>query len=402
MHTRRGGFRTTSSRLWSLHLTRHEIGAVPPKEKRLTRPIRSLVALGAAALLSLGGVSTVATVSASASPASASTRAHLVESPAQAALERAVTPSECARTLLDTYVDGLFNGMTDEQFAFLVAHQDTLLNVPTYDALFFGTPDDPDYALESHAAPIKHTFRDLRRFWNIESADIQLMAMHGDVLLDADRIARTLTAMVRTGQIDTLTPAEIRTEAATVADFMREQGDFYDNPLWTLNAFAFSGEGDPDPVFAALPDKLIVGDGIIDAYDAIGLGDVGVRVIMAHEFGHHVQYELGVFNTGPTDPAEATRRTELMADAMAAYYGTSKKGLALNKKRVADALLTFYTVGDCQFDSPGHHGTPLQRERAADWGADLAAAAKPRSYVLPAATFVELFDQALPQIISGN
>ena len=67
---------------------------------------------------------------------------------------------------------------------------------------------------------------------------------------------------------------------------------------------------------------------------------------MAHEFGHHVQFELGVFDTGPTDPAEATRRTELIADAMAAYYGTHKKGLALNGKRVADALLSFCTAGD--------------------------------------------------------
>ena len=97
-----------------------------------------------------------------------------------------------------------------------------------------------------------------------------------------------------------------------------------------------------------------------------------------------------------------TRMPELMADAMAAYYGTHKQGLALNKKRVADALLSFYTVGDCQFDNPGHHGTPLQRERAADWGADLAAAANPQSYILPPATFVELFDEALSQIISGN
>ena len=145
-----------------------------------------------------------------------------------------------------------------------------------------------------------------------------------------------------------------------------------------------------------------MGDGIIEAYEAIGLGDVGVRVIMAHEFAHHVQFELGVFDTGPTDPAEATRRTELMADAMASYFGTHKKGLALNSKRVADALLSFYTVGDCAFDNPGHHGTPLQRQRAADWGADLAAAAKPRSYVLPAETFVELFEAALPGIISGN
>jgi hypothetical protein len=368
---------------------------------RVTRSIRSLVALGAAVALALGGLSTVA-ATATASPAPASTHRHLVESPAQAALRRAVAPSECAGTLLDTYVDQLFADMTDEQFAFLVAHQDTLLNVPTYDALFFGTSDNPDYALESHAAQIRNTFRDLRRFWDIDSADIQLMAMHGDVLLDAGRIAKTLSAMVATGELDPMTPAEIQTEATTVADFMQKQGDFYDNPLWTFNAFAFSGDGESDPFIASLPDKLIMGDGIIEAYDAIGLGDVGIRVIMAHEFGHHVQYELGVFDTGPTDPAEATRRTELMADAMAAYYGTHKQGLTLNKKRVADALLSFYTVGDCQFDSPGHHGTPLQRERAADWGADLAAAARPRSYIIPPATFVELFDAALPKIISGS
>ncbi len=379
-------------------------GAVrlPSKEMRVTRSIRSIAALGAAVLLTLGGLSTATTASAATTPAPAATQRHLVESPAQAALAQAVAPSECAGTLLDTYIDQLFADMTDEQFAFLVAHQDVLLNVPTYDALFFGTPDDPDYALESHAQQIRNTFRDLRKFWDIQSSDIQLMAMHGDVLLDADRIAKTLTAMVATDQIAPMTPAEIQAEATAVADFMQTQGDFYDNPLWTLNAFAFSGDGESDPFIAALPDKLIMGDGIIAAYDAIGLGDVGIRVILAHEFGHHVQYELGVFDTGPTDPAEATRRTELMADAMAAYYGTHKQGLALNKKRVTDALLSFYTVGDCQFNSPGHHGTPLQRQRAADWGADLAAAAKPRSYILPPATFVQLFDQALPQIISGT
>ena len=155
------------------------------------------------------------------------------------------------------------------------------------------------------------------------------------------------------------------------------------------------------PFIAGLPDKLIIGDGILAAYDAIGLGDVGPRVIMAHEFAHHVQYELGTFDTGPSDAATATRRTELMADAMASYFATHKKGLSLNRKRVSDALLSFYTVGDCSFASPGHHGTPLQRQRAADWGADLAAAASPRSAVLPAATVVEMFDAALPGIISG-
>jgi len=298
---------------------------------------------------------------------------------------------------------GVFAAMTDEQFAFLVAHQDALLAVPTYDALFFGTAGDPDYTLDSHAQQLTKTFRDLKRFWSdVDVDDVQLMAMHGDVLLDAERIAATLTAMVATDQIDPMTPEEIAEEAETVADFMQEQGDFYDNPLWTLNAFAFSAEGETDPIVAALPDKLVFGDGILEAYDAIGLGDVGPRVIMAHEFAHHIQFELGTCDTGPTDEATATRRTELMADAMASYYATHKKGLALNRKRVIDALLSFYTVGDCSFTSPGHHGTPLQRERAAQWGADLAAAARPRSEVLPAATVIEMFDAALPGIISGS
>jgi hypothetical protein len=363
------------------------------------KPIRLIAALATATLLPLAGLSTAATA---ATPAPATTQRHLVEIPAQAAVAQAVTPSECATTLLGDYVDQLIGAMTLEQLTFLIEHQNTLLTVPTYDALFFGTQGDPDYALESHARQITNTFRDLRRFWDIDSSDIQLLAMHGDVLLDADRIAATLTAMVATGVADPMTPAEIEAEAEEVATFMQEQGDFYDNPLWTLNAFAFSGEGESDPFIAALPDKLVMGDGIIEFYDAIGLGDVGVRVIMAHEFAHHVQFELGVFETGPSDPAEATRRTELMADAMASYFATHKKGLALNSKRVADALLSFYTVGDCYFDDPGHHGTPLQRQRAADWGADLAAAAKPRSYVLPAETFVELFEAALPGIISGN
>lgn len=368
----------------------------------MSRQLRWSVALSAAALLPIGVLAPVAIATAAAPSATTTQSGHqLVEVPARAALRDAVDPSECTTTLLDDYIDGLFAEMTDEQFNFLVAHQDVLFSMPTYEALFFGSPDDPDFALEGHAQQLTHTFRDLQRFWDIDSSDIQLMAMHPDGLLDADRIAATLRLMVATGEVAPMTEAQIVAEAQTVASFLQTQGDFYANPLWTLNAYAFSAEGETDPVIAALPDKLVFGDGILQAYDAIGLGDVGPRVIMAHEFAHHVQYELDAFDDGPADEAAATRRTELMADAMAAYYATHKKGLALNRKRVADALLSFYTVGDCQFASPGHHGTPLQRQRAADWGADLAAAAKPRSMVLPAATVISMFDAALAGIISG-
>ena len=61
----------------------------------------------------------------------------------------------------------------------------------------------------------------------------------------------TLTLMVQTGELYPMTPAEIAEEAETVAAFMQSQGDFYDNPLWTLNAFAFSGEGESDRTSSA-------------------------------------------------------------------------------------------------------------------------------------------------------
>ena len=122
--------------------------------------------------------------------------------------------------------------------------------------------------------------------------------------------------------------------------------------------------------------------------DAMGLGDVGPRVIMGHEFGHHIQYEQNLFVTNPPLPGpEATRRTELMADSFAGYFGAHKKGLALNAKRVVDAIMAFYVVGDCSFTSTGHHGTPNQRERAATWGTEMAMAAQPKSFVLGSLAF---------------
>lgn len=369
----------------------------------MTRVSRAIATIGVAALLSVGLASPPAGAATSPRPAAASTHRQLVNIPAVAALRHAVDPSPCGRTLLDDYLDGVIASITEAQFTFLINHQDALFNVPTYDALFFGTVGNPDFALRLHAGELQRTFRDIKGFWSdVKSSDIQLIAMHNESLLSVSRITRTLTAMQAAGVVATTSPAAIQAEAQTVATFMAAQGTFIDNPLWTFNAFAFSGAGDPDPTVAALPDKLVFGDGILTAYDAIGLGDVGGRVIMAHEFGHHIQYEIGTFGRNvPTDPAEATRRTELMADSFAGYYSVHKKGLALNKKRVIDALLSFYTVGDCAFDNPGHHGTPLQRQRATAWGADQASAAKPQSYIQPARTFEKNFDAALAGIVTG-
>jgi len=107
--------------------------------KRPTWP----VAIGSGLLLALTAL--VPVPGAAAAPAAPAARADLVDVPARALVERALDPDDyvCGPTMFDFYIDDLINGMTDEQFAFLLDHFDTLLDVPTYAPLFFGTDTDP-------------------------------------------------------------------------------------------------------------------------------------------------------------------------------------------------------------------------------------------------------------------
>ena len=88
------------------------------------------------------------------------------------------------------------------------------------------------------------------------------------------------------------------------------------HPIFTFNALAQSSFFYP-PV-GVLPAKIVIGDGIMEGYTAIGYGDVAPQAILAHEYGHQIQFQWGVF--GDESSPEATRRTELMADAYSAYF----------------------------------------------------------------------------------
>ena len=110
----------------------------------------------------------------------------------------------------------------------------------------------------------------------------------------------------------------------------------------------------------------------MDALESLQIADVGPRAVLGHEFGHHT------------------------------YFTTHSRGLALHAKRVLQGERTFYEVGDCSFDSPGHHGTPNQRLRAAQWGADLAASAHKQGHILPSLTVANRFDAALPALVAPD
>jgi predicted metalloprotease len=89
-------------------------------------------------------------------------------------------------------------------------------------------------------------------------------------------------------------------------------------------------------------------------------GDFAVAYVVAHEYGHNVQEESGLL-------AGRTRAlpTELNADCLAgtwAKWAFGKGGLT--DADVQEALDTALAVGDFDYLSPQHHGTPQERHDA--------------------------------------
>src|SRR5699024_2776302 len=159
--------------------------------------------------------------------------------------------------------------------------------------------------------------RGISRFWDVNLREVQTVSAHGSMLADFDKVFDI---------VEVLYPNDTEESNADFAQLIVDlvTGEpLYNNgdvPLFSFNAVAYGGgaytvNGEDGP------PNVIMGDGILAGMDAIGLGDAAPEAILAHEMGHQVQYALDVFENDPiTDPAESTRRTELMADAFSAYY----------------------------------------------------------------------------------
>src|SRR3954451_20213259 len=93
------------------------------------------------------------------------------------------------------------------------------------------------------------------------------------------------------------------------------------------------------------------------------IGDFSVAYIVAHEYGHEVQDELGRFDEyGQQVP---TMAFELQADCYAGTWANSaSQENRLDDGDVQEALDAALAVGDFDTANPNHHGTPEQREAA--------------------------------------
>jgi len=91
-------------------------------------------------------------------------------------------------------------------------------------------------------------------------------------------------------------------------------------------------------------------------------GDFAVAYVVAHEYGHNVQEELGIFDNHVTSAAEPY---ELQGDCFAGTWANSvyKQG-HLEPGDLQEATNAALAVGDFDFGNAQHHGTPTQRRDA--------------------------------------
>jgi hypothetical protein len=277
--------------------------------------------------------------------------------------------------------------------------------IPTYESLFLLTDDTPQvfgYNGE-YTRVLRRTHRDAKRFWDIPSGQIQMVALKGTMLQDEARTAAAYQLPIGPPEPYRLTADSAAKVAALIhPELLASQVlDGGNHSLFSFNAFAFWTDD------GSLPEKIVMGDAIMAAYAELGFGDVAPQAIYAHEFAHHIQRFNGVFEEVPPGPApdtqaEFTRYTELMADAYSAYYLTHKRGAAMNKHRVAEFLEVFFQIGDCAFFNPGHHGTPNQRMRAAQLGFDVADQAQKQGHILTSDQFHDLFVDAYLDIVAPD
>ncbi|MCC9169211.1 neutral zinc metallopeptidase [Pontibacter harenae] len=211
--------------------------------------------------------------------------------------------------------------------------------------------------------------REIEKFWGMPG-QIRVNGQHGATLNDRDKVAHVL--------YNYFTGLPTLEAAHAYADYLLSinaaMSTLPESPFFSIDGFATSG------------DVIVIGDGLVQMVSEAGVAqDIVWTGILAHEWAHQIQFDnyAGWYPGGAAeDPAESTRYTELEADFMAAYYMTHKRGATYNWKRVEQFFTLFFQIGDCGFESSGHHGTPLQRMAAAQLGYETANQAQKQGHIM--------------------
>lgn len=309
-------------------------------------------------------------------------------------LSEAVAPSECSDTPFNEVADFYNDQLIDGFLAAWDGNPDAIeIILGDYFVInqIAATEENKntDYfgADGEYTNYVKKRVRSLEKFWDMDNL-ITVNGQHTETLEDLDFIRFVYE------NYSSATDEEIDYILTIAESFNTASNQIPENPFYASDGFA------------TFDRTIVIGDGIVTLLEDTGLDPKVVwSSILAHEWGHQIQflnfenwvYPLPAFSNTP----ESTRMTELEADFITGYYLTHKRGATYNWKRVEDFLTAFFNIGDCGFESPGHHGTPLERLAAAKAGYDLANGAQKKGKILSQQEVHNAFISKLDDILNS-
>ncbi len=309
-------------------------------------------------------------------------------------LSDAVAPSECSDTPFNEVAD-FYNDLLIEGFiAAWDGNPDAIgIILEDYFAInqiaAYNENKNTDYfgADGKYTNYVKKRVRSLEKFWDMADL-VTVNGQHTKTLEDLDFIRFVYE------NYSSATEDEIEEILIIAESFNTASNQIPENPFYASDGFA------------TFDRKIVIGDGIVTFLEDTGLDPKVIwSSILAHEWGHQIQflnfgkweYPIPVFSNTP----ESTRMTELEADFITGYYLTHKRGGTYNWKRVEDFLTAFFNIGDCGFESPGHHGTPIERLAAARAGYDLASGAQKNGKIISQQAVHDAFLSKLDEILNS-
>lgn len=150
-------------------------------------------------------------------------------------------------------------------------------------------------------------------------------------------------------------------DAAFFAEF-NSQGNFWNIPGVR---FAFLNDCNMPNALANPNDRSILfGLAMVQKLLSQFGSQVPLWQVMAHEWGHQIQFFLGDswLNAATVAPKE------LEADMFSGFYLMTAK----NTQNLSSSISAAFSLGDWEFNNPQHHGTPNQRGAAVVAGGRVA------------------------------
>lgn len=301
-------------------------------------------------------------------------------------INEAIEPSECGPTEFVAVQNAHLNPLLNDLYALFGPAQYAsifyLYSDLNFYSAYFDTSEDQYFGADGkYTNFVVKRQRELEKFWDMPN-EILVKGQHTATLNDREKLA-DVYEIVGAG-------IETREQAYEAADQILYFNQFSDllpeSPFFAIDGFATTN------------NFIVIGDGIVQMLSETGIdSEIVWTGILSHEWAHQVQFNN--YETWYPVGAENTRYTELEADFLSAYYMTHKRGATYNWKRVEQFFELFFNIGDCGFEEPGHHGTPLQRTEAAKLGYELANDAQKQGHILSTEELHEYFTSEIGSII---